>query len=313
MSIEIIEADSRNPVLEAVSSVFPSETYADESIIRQVFLDPNFDSAGCVLALDGAGPVGVAYAVHRRTPQIDAPNDLHRGYITLIGVRADYRGRGIGAVLLARAEEFLKSKGATEALIAPYGTSYFLPGVDIDRYSAGLAWLKSRQYEETYRPISMSCVLSEVEEPGWIAEKTAKLSLEGVVVSSNYRRHVSAMLVFARRNFGDDWEQYVRSSVAEMLKGGNQKRLHAALSSDGDVIGFSHFDGERFGPIGVAPHHRGRSIGQVLLYRTLVAQREVGHRSSWFLWSDDNTAAKLYSDAGFKIVRRFAVLKKSLK
>ncbi|MCC7231106.1 MAG: GNAT family N-acetyltransferase [Fimbriimonadaceae bacterium] len=313
MSIEIIEADSQNPVLEAVASVFPSEAFADERIIRQVFLDPSFDSGGCLLAMDGTRPVGVAYAVRRRVPQIDAPNDLHRGYITLIGVRADYRERGIGDALLVRAEAYLESKSATEVLIAPYGTGYLLPGVDVDRYSTGLAWLKRHRYEEVYRPISMSCVLSDVEEPAWIAEKTAKLALEGVAFSSNYRRHVSAMLMFTRRHFGDDWEQYVRSAVNEMIKGGPQKRLHAAVTSNGEVIGLAHFDGERFGPIGVASEHRGRSIGQALLYRTLLTQREAGHQASWFLWSDDNTAAKLYADAGFKIVRRFAVLKKSLK
>ena len=48
------------------------------------------------------------------------------------------------------------------------------------------------------------------------------------------------------------------------------------------------------------------------MYRTLQAQRDAGLRSAWFLWSDDKTAARLYDAAGFKIVRRFALLKKAL-
>ena len=88
-------------------------------------------------------------------------------------------------------------------------------------------------------------------------------------------------------------------------------RLFAAVEK-GMVIGFSHYDNERFGPIGVAASQRGRGLGQVLMYRTLAAQRDAGFRAAWFLWSDDKTAAKLYNGAGFREVRRFALLRKEL-
>jgi hypothetical protein len=48
------------------------------------------------------------------------------------------------------------------------------------------------------------------------------------------------------------------------------------------------------------------------MYETLNAQRLAGFRTAWFLWSDDKTASRLYSAAGFKEVRRFALLKKEL-
>ena len=48
------------------------------------------------------------------------------------------------------------------------------------------------------------------------------------------------------------------------------------------------------------------------MYRTLQAQRDAGLRAAWFLWSDDKTAARIYSAAGFQEVRRFALLKKEL-
>jgi len=50
----------------------------------------------------------------------------------------------------------------------------------------------------------------------------------------------------------------------------------------------------------------------VLLYQTLMAQRDAGFRVAWFLWSDDKTAARLYNGAGFREVRRFALLRKEL-
>jgi GNAT superfamily N-acetyltransferase len=57
---------------------------------------------------------------------------------------------------------------------------------------------------------------------------------------------------------------------------------------------------------------RGKGVGQVLMYKTLKAQKEAGYRAAWFLWSDDKTAARIYSGAGFKEVRRFALLKKEI-
>jgi hypothetical protein len=48
------------------------------------------------------------------------------------------------------------------------------------------------------------------------------------------------------------------------------------------------------------------------MYETLTAQRHAGFRTAWFLWSDDKTAARLYDEAGFKEVRRFALMRKEL-
>jgi len=53
-------------------------------------------------------------------------------------------------------------------------------------------------------------------------------------------------------------------------------------------------------------------LGQVLMYETLRAQQLAGLRTAWFLWSDDKTAQRLYRGAGFKEIRRFALMKKSL-
>ena len=71
--------------------------------------------------------------------------------------------------------------------------------------------------------------------------------------------------------------------------------------------------GRRFGPIGVASSQRGRGLGHLLMFRALEAIRGQGFRSAWFLWSEDQTARRLYHSAGFREVRRFAVLRKDLE
>ena len=119
------------------------------------------------------------------------------------------------------------------------------------------------------------------------------------------------LLDFVRREFPGDWVRVVREAAGRIAQGDSPKRLLVAVENEA-IAGFSHYENERFGPIGVAASQRGRGVGQVLMFATLQAQREAGFRTAWFLWSDDKTAERLYNGAGFREVRRFALLKKGL-
>jgi hypothetical protein len=44
----------------------------------------------------------------------------------------------------------------------------------------------------------------------------------------------------------------------------------------------------------------------------LEGQKARGYRTAYFLWSDDQTAAQLYDRFGFRLFRRYALMKKSL-
>ncbi|MBV9468003.1 MAG: GNAT family N-acetyltransferase [Abitibacteriaceae bacterium] len=121
-----------------------------------------------------------------------------------------------------------------------------------------------------------------------------------------------ALLEFAGREFGGDWVRFARDAMNAILKGDAPTRL-AIAHQQGIVLGFSHYENERFGPIGVAATQRGHGIGKVLMYQTLQGMREQGLRTAWFLWTDDATAQRIYVDAGFKEVRRFALLRKELR
>ncbi|HEY0867909.1 MAG TPA: GNAT family N-acetyltransferase, partial [Fimbriimonas sp.] len=121
------------------------------------------------------------------------------------------------------------------------------------------------------------------------------------------------LIGFVSRHFPGDWVRVVREASAAILKGDRPTRLWAAIHPGKGIVGFAHFEGERFGPIGVAESERGQGIGQVLTLNVLRSQREAGYRSSWFLWSDDRTADRLYRHFGFREIRRFALLRKELQ
>ena len=144
-----------------------------------------------------------------------------------------------------------------------------------------------------------------------MVEKEQILLSDGVRVETYRPELTLPLLDFTRREFPGDWVRVVRETMGRILSGKPAARLIVAHQG-GEVLGFSHHEAERFGPIGVAASQRGRGLGLVLMFRTLSAIREAGYRVAWFLWSDERTARRLYDHAGFREVRRFALLRKEL-
>lgn len=286
----------------------------DESrFTSQVLLDPNFKAEGALVA-EGDGRVdGFVFAISRQVPVEGAIPDRERGYVTLLAVRDDARANGLGSKLLDDAEIFLITQNKKEVWISPYSPGYFSPGIDVAAYAAGLQFLKKRGYEEVYRPISMEVSLDAVPVPEWVLEKEKQVISNGVAIEAWRPELTLPLLKFSKEEFGPDWARYSREASLAILAGAPKGRLIIAYEKDSyKVLGFSHFEGDRFGPIGVAESERGRGLGHVLMFRTLQAQKEAGCNRSYFMWSDDKTAERLYNIAGFKEARRFAILKKEL-
>ena len=83
-------------------------------------------------------------------------------------------------------------------------------------------------------------------------------------------------------------------------------------TGDGRIIGFCQHEGEHFGPFGVSDDFQGRGIGTVLLARTLHRMRMKGCHSAWVLWTGQRALDGVYGRLGFRLSRRFAILKKEI-
>jgi mycothiol synthase len=299
-------------VLSLLAMSLTSDAVPESRFSRQVLLDPNFRAEGCPVAEVNGGVVGFLLSIARQVPLENAPSDADRGYVTLVAVRPEHRRKGVGRALLDHAEAYLKSQSRKVVMVSSYAPNYFTPGVDVAAYPAALSFFLKQGYAEVYRPIPMHAPLWATRTPEWVEEKRTVAESQGLRFESYRPEMTLPLLAFVQKEFPGDWVRVVRTTADRIVQGDPPTRLIVCHDGNGTVLGFSHFEMERFGPIGTAASARGRGLGQVLMYLTLNAQRAAGLRSAWFLWSDDKTAARLYSAAGFQEVRRFALLKKEL-
>jgi ribosomal protein S18 acetylase RimI-like enzyme len=298
-------------VLDVLAAGMPADPISQSRFVRQVLLDANLRADGAIVAHSGDQVVGFCLALARQLPLENAPPDSDRGYITLFAVHPKFQRQGIGSGLLQQAESYLRAQGRKLCMIAPYAPGYFICGVDVKAYESGLNFFLKHGFTEVYRPIAMEIPLWSWSYPEWVTQKRIKLEQAGVTIE-HYRPELTLpLLEFAAQEFAGDWVRVYRETMGRIALGDAPSRIIVAHENY-KVLGFSHHDNERFGPIGVAAAERGRGLGHVLMYETLRAQRQAGFRTAWFLWSDDKTAQRLYSAAGFREVRRFAILKKEL-
>lgn len=312
-SVQIIPfaGDLLDDVVLLLQQSLHADPISPSMFVRKVLIDPNFDPEGAPVAIMDGQVVGFGLSIARRLPLEDAPPDWDIGYITLMAVHPDWQRRRIGSRLLQRMEDYLRSRDRKTVLVSPYAPNYFTPGVDVNAYAGGLQFFLKHGYQEVYRPISMDCNLLNLRVPEWVQEREHDLAQEGVAVEHYRPQLIPALFRFLRAEFPGDWQRFAREAIARIEQGDPPTRLWIA-HEQGEVVGYSHFEGERFGPIGVSASQRGRGIGQVLMYKTLQAMRLLGLHAAFFLWSDDRTAERLYNAAGFVETRRFALLRKEL-
>jgi len=113
------------------------------------------------------------------------------------------------------------------------------------------------------------------------------------------------------RHFGWEWFRHAQEYLAELLGRGADDVCFFVALRHGEVVGYCQQRRERFGPFGVAQEMRGKGIGRALLFHCLATALSKGFHCAWFLWTSDENA-RLYSLAGFRPVRRFAVMGKTI-
>lgn len=282
----------------------------------KVLLDLNFHPQGLLVAEQDGRLVGFVLSLGRRVPQFLDGLEPERGWITAFGVHPDFQRQGIGRALMQAALGRFAGQGKREVFISPYTPNYFIPGVDIEAYPGAVAFLHGLGWSTLYEAISMRAEVTGFQIPPEVAAREAALAGEGYCVRPVTPADLPGLMPFLAEHFGWDWVRFAQDYLLELFGPGSDEicflvATHRSPDGAEEIVGYCQQRRERFGPFGVDPSLRSKGVGRVLLFRCLSDMLAKGFHSAWFLWTGRD-AARLYAIAGFKEVRQFAVMKKTL-
>ncbi|MEV6040823.1 GNAT family N-acetyltransferase [Nonomuraea sp. NPDC052116] len=274
-----------------------------------VLLDPNFDPEGLRVAVADGRVVGCAYGVRRLTP-LAPGTDLEpdTGWIPFFFVAPEHRGGGLGRRLMGEALAFLERAGRTKVDFSSYTPNYVLPGADAELYPDGYRLLNGLGFRTLYSPVAMDRTLVGYVTPDEVRELRAERESEGYAFRSPTDGELPELIRFAADAFNPDWGEAIRL---------HRDSRRMVIAKKDQIVGFALYAAyrgipERFGPFGVDPEQRGTGLGKILLHLTMTMMRAEGLHSSWFLWTGEaSPAGRLYTKAGYRITRRFHVMRRS--
>jgi len=305
--IRLYEAEDEQEVVALWNLCLSRDEITLTTFRQKIILDTNFNPRGCFVAVEGGTIVGFLLALCRRYPYFDVGLEPGRGWITVFYVHPDSRRRGIATEMIDRAERFLAAEGVREIHVSDYTPNYFVPGVDLDAYAEAYQFLKARSYTKHQNVYSMGRSLIDFSIPEEMKERFRLLERAGFRIEIFHPRHTLKLLEFLRKNYPGDLFRVAQERLRENPE---CDEILVALK-DKEVVGFSHFLGERFGPFGIDEAYGGRGLGPMLYYHTVEQMRKKGKHNLWLAWTTGR-AKDFYHKVGLQVLRRHEIMKKML-
>ena len=313
MQIRPYQGRDEAELLDIWRRAMTSDRISEELFRTQVLLDPNFHPDYLPVAVVDGRVVGFILCLARRVPYFLQGMDEAEAWITAFGVDPDYSGQGVGSALFETVISKLRAARRKIVDISPYVPNYFVPGIDTRAYPDTIRFLQERfGFETLYKAISMGADLSDFQIPPQIQSRIQRAEAEdGLIIRPIEPADIPDLMPFLVEHFGWDWFRFAQSYLLEYFGDSPHRICFLIAREKGEVVGFCQQRNERYGPFGVRPDCRNRGIGRMLLFKCLEMMSAKHVFYAYFLWTDED-AARLYSLAGFKRRREFAVMRKTL-
>lgn len=256
------------------------------------------------------------------------PGQTHEntpGYLTVIFVDPAYRRQGIGGALLGMLEANMRNAGKqTIACVEsnPIELDWIVPGtpghdhnkapgVDLD--APGYSFLLAMGYLDVHHEVAMYLALDAYQEDASVPALREKLRQEGIETG---RYDVTLGYDYdgmCDRVKSEYWRKVIKDEIAAP-----HPRVMLTATANHQIVGFT-------GPVDRQASGRGwftgictdplferRGIATVLFNLLMQEFIAKGATFSTLFTGDDNHAQRLYARTGFRVVRRFAIMRKEL-
>lgn len=246
-----------------------------------------------------------------------------RGYISCLILAQQEDTRENTRLLLTALEDAFRKAGRTSSTVSyfnPIRLPWVIPGTDGHQHNnaPGVAVelpLYERMcgmgYRETDRECALHYDLAEHVTPAWVEEKAAKMAERGYTVARYDPRIHQGLEEMVESLHNTMWSAEIPAAgkAGMDLLVGLQGNTCAGFT--GPVYPEETGRGYLAG-VAVAPQYERNGLGTLLFYRLLQREKEVGSRYMSIFTGAQNHARFIYLNAGFQIVRTFAVMCKEL-
>ena len=293
------ESDSAEEIQKKWNSFYRFDPVTTREI-RRSFLEDEYLNPVLPITLKDA----FSLAVTRKKKFYYESSESDKGWFFGCGFKDK---KNFGKLMDLQFEEFLKRKVKT-VYYSNVLPDYLMPGVDAIRYRSlarELGKLGFTPYEEA---ISMEAEIGKMQY--------LEIAPSEFEVSSLRQGEETDFLSFVEKNFNSDC-YYRAKGVAE--RGIKDQVVIARIGKR--IVGYGMFSagrgdmwyspGERFGPFGVEDKERSKGIGALILAQLLNNMKGLGLKHAYFLWTSER-ATHLYTRFGFKVTRRFTIMRKDL-
>ncbi len=298
------------PVLSIWNRALHRDPMTEGRFVRSILADPDFwpgEDSGFFVATVAGKPAGFLRAIVRRWPNDRVGVEPEFGYLPVMAVDPDCRRKGVGGALLDAALGYFKRHKRRHIWVCGNSGSapgYVFPGVDTDAYPAALALMLKAGFVVDHEPVGMLGEIIDFDVAAF--EKKAWETGEDVKVETLTPGRVTDFFTFLAAAFPGDWNIAARNKIRA---GGMGDMLIAIVKNE--VVGYCQWDGEHFGPFGVAEKARNKKVGAKLFTEAVKRIRDADGRTVWFNWADPD-AARFYERFGLHATRRFAILRKDV-
>lgn len=231
------------------------------------------------------------------------------GFISVLLVAEPFRGRGIGRMLVSRAENALLAQGANKLAVGG-DPGHFMPGIPA-QFESMKTWFTRRGYRQTGTTHDL---LGDFRG----RDTTPPAALPGLQFTLAENADREPLLAFLHEQFPGRWEQ---STAAYFASGGTGREFVLACK-DGRIIGFCRINdahspviagsqfwtdgltepGAGIGPLGIAADQRGHGYGLAIVQAGLHFLRQRGIHMVIVDWT---TEVPFYRKLGFEIWKTY--------
>jgi GNAT superfamily N-acetyltransferase len=283
---------------------------------QQTAGDPNFRPPDAAVVWASGEAVGFALVKPHRQVFPTGERYAGAGALSMLLVRPDWRGQGIGSDLLVWGEERLRTQGASRVRLGA-GLEHAFPGVPTSQPVARDFFLR-RGYSFPYLVHDLISDLGVYQRPPRVTTVLATAG-EDLSFGPCQPGEDQALLDFVTASFPGGWWYWTRKRLLAsdhqqiylMRRGGQVAGFAHTYTSASKVIGPPIFWSRRLGPhygglgpIGLHANLRSQGLGLALLCRGLEHLRSQGVRRTVIDWTD---LPDFYARAGFQVWQSYSM------